>query len=64
MQILENIFFLLETRIEELAFLNATELYLKLKKEIPDIETLIPQYHIASYLNIKPESLSRIRKRI
>jgi hypothetical protein len=24
----------------------------------------IPQYHIASYLNITPETLSRIRKRI
>ncbi len=63
-QILENIFFLLETKIEELAFLNATELYLKLKKEIPDIETLIPQYHIASYLNVSAVQLSRIRKEI
>lgn len=27
----------------------------------PKIEQLVPQYHIASYLGIKPESLSRIK---
>lgn len=63
-KILEYIFILLESRIHELALLNATERYLKLKKEIPEIETLIPQYHIASYLNVSAVQLSRIRKEI
>ncbi len=63
-KILESIFILMESRIHELSVLNATERYLKLKKEIPDIETLIPQYHIASYLNISAVQLSRIRKEI
>jgi CRP-like cAMP-binding protein len=30
----------------------------------PDIAQRIPQYHIASYVGIKPQSLSRIRKRM
>ncbi|WP_439132669.1 Crp/Fnr family transcriptional regulator [Polaribacter sp.] len=63
-QLLEQIFLVMETRIYELSVLNATERYLKLKKEIPDIETLIPQYHIASYLNVSAVQLSRIRKEI
>ncbi len=40
------------------------ERYLKLLKSRPDIFQRVPQYHIAIYLGVKPESLSRIRKRI
>ena len=51
------------------AFINykiasAEERYLKLIKEKPDLIQRVPQYHLASYLGIKPESLSRIRRRI
>jgi CRP-like cAMP-binding protein len=38
--------------------------YLKLLKSRPDIFQRVPQYHIASYIGVKPESLSRIRKLI
>lgn len=41
-----------------------TERYLKLFAERPKVLAQIPQHYIASYLGIKPESLSRIRKRI
>lgn len=61
---LESIFLLLEDKIYDLSALNATERYLKLQKQIPNIENLIPQYYIASYLNISPVQLSRIRKEI
>lgn len=40
------------------------ERYLDLLKTRPDLYQRFPQHQIASYLNIKPESLSRIRKRI
>jgi CRP-like cAMP-binding protein len=43
---------------------SAEERYLKLLKERPDLIQRVPQYQLASYLGIKPESLSRIRKRL
>lgn len=39
------------------------ELYRELFLYKPEWLQLIPQYHIASFLNITPETLSRIRKR-
>ena len=62
--VLESIFIKTEKRFYELAVLNSTERYLRLKQEIPNIENLIPQYHIASYLNITAVQLSRIRKKL
>lgn len=44
--------------------LSAQENYESLLKLHPGIDKRIPLFHIASYLNIKPESLSRIRKQI
>lgn len=41
---------------------TATERYLDLKKEYPDIDQRVSQAHIASYLGISPVSLSRIRR--
>lgn len=43
---------------------TAQERYLKLVKNAPEIVQRIPQHYIASYLGIKPQSLSRIRKNI
>jgi CRP-like cAMP-binding protein len=43
---------------------SAKERYLKLRKERPDLIQRVPQYQLASYLGITPESLSRIRKRL
>ena len=40
---------------------NATERYLHFKKQYPDLSGRIPLKHIATYLGIAPESLSRIR---
>ena len=60
--VMERIFISMEKRIFELSMLDAKQRYLKLKSHIPDIENKIPQYHIASYLNITPVQLSRIRK--
>lgn len=38
--------------------------YNNLLESRPDLLQRVPQYHLASYLGVKPESLSRIRKRI
>ena len=40
------------------------ERYLNLLQTRPELLQRVPQYHIASYIGVKPESLSRIRKRI
>jgi len=40
------------------------ERYLHLLKTRPDLLTRVPQYHLATYLGVTPESLSRIRKRV
>jgi len=40
------------------------ERYLNLQKNQPDLLNRVPQYQLASYLGVAPETLSRIRKRI
>jgi CRP-like cAMP-binding protein len=40
---------------------SAEDRYNLLLKTYPQIEQVVAQYHIASYLGIKPESLSRIK---
>lgn len=51
-------------RIEEMKTLSAKERYLKLIETQPHIFQRIPLQHIASYLNIEPQSLSRMRNRL
>ncbi|WP_194767605.1 Crp/Fnr family transcriptional regulator [Tamlana sp. I1] len=63
-RVLEHIFIKYEERQLELISMDATERYLKLRKKMPDLEHLIPQYQIASYLSISPVQLSRIRKKL
>ena len=43
---------------------DATSNYIIFKERYPDLENMIPQYHIASYLGITPIQLSRIRARL
>ena len=61
---LEKVSMKYESRLVELISLNAKERYLKLIGQIPEINDLIPQFHIASYLGITPVQLSRIRKKL
>lgn len=50
--------------VRETALLTetATERYVKLKTEIPDIDQRVSHAHIASYIGVTPVSLSRIRR--
>jgi len=43
---------------------NPTERYRNLLKTRPDLLDRVPQYQLASFLGITPESLSRIRRRV
>jgi len=52
----------LQKRILSLLSLTASEKYTQFINEYADFEKIIPNYQIASYLGITPESLSRIRK--
>lgn len=61
---LEDAYLKTEKVILDISTLSATERYLSLKKSIPDIDNLISQRYIASYLNITPVQLSRIRKKL
>jgi len=49
-------------RASNLINLDAKGRYEALIKDIPQIHQRVPQYYIASFLGIKPQSLSRIRK--
>lgn len=40
------------------------ERYVHLSETRPDLVQRVPQYQLASYIGLKPESLSRIRKRL
>jgi CRP/FNR family transcriptional regulator, anaerobic regulatory protein len=51
-------------RANDLATLNAEQRYKKLTTQQPQLVQNIPIQYIASYLGMKPESLSRIRRQI
>ncbi|WP_300674717.1 Crp/Fnr family transcriptional regulator [Soonwooa sp.] len=53
-----------EERTRDMILLTAEERYLKLIKTQPEIIKNVPLQYIASYIGIKPESLSRIRKQL
>ncbi|MHA4808048.1 Crp/Fnr family transcriptional regulator [Flavitalea flava] len=53
-----------ENRSKDLATLPAEQRYRKLMDEHPDILQNVPVAYIASFLGIKPESLSRIRRKM
>lgn len=54
----------LRKKTNEFLNMSAEERYLNLIKERPKVMERIPQHYIASYLGIKPQSLSRIRKNL
>ncbi|TPN81666.1 Crp/Fnr family transcriptional regulator [Aquimarina algicola] len=61
---LTNAFVALQDRILSSLDKTSAERYLEFRKTYPNIEQRIPNYLIANYLGIKPESLSRLRKQL
>lgn len=53
-----------QAKLEDFKINTPTIRYQNLLKSRPDLFQSIPQYQIASYIGVTPESLSRIRKRI
>ncbi len=54
----------LQNRINSLLSYTAQERYLSFIKMYPNIIQRVPQWMVASYLGITPESLSRVRKEL
>lgn len=59
-----KLFLRMHNRLKSFLLDDATERYRKLISERQDLAQRIPQYLLASYLNVKPETISRIRKKI
>ena len=53
-----------QDQLSSMILLKPEERYEKLQRERPDLLNRVAQYHIASYLGIQPETLSRIRRRL
>jgi CRP-like cAMP-binding protein len=53
-----------QNTLAEFKMASPEERYIQLQKDRPDLIQRVPQYQLASYLGITPESLSRIRKRL
>jgi len=50
--------------LAEFKMASPEQWYVQMQKKRPDLIQRVPQYQLASYLGITPESLSRIRKRL
>ena len=63
-KITEQHFVAVHDKLERLRLEDATTRYLNLLQQAPERVLLLPQYELASYLNVSPETLSRIRRRL
>jgi len=53
-----------QNRLNSMMMQSAEERYLSFIKKYPQLVKRVPQHMVASYLGIKPETLSRIRKQL
>lgn len=60
----EKLFLKIHDRLKSFLLETASQRYQSLISERQDLAKRIPQYLIASYLNVKPETISRIRKKL
>ena len=60
----ERVYLQLNERVEMLQFMSPEQRYVHLLNTRPELFNQISQFQMASYLGIKPESLSRLRKRL
>src|SRR5690349_1616555 len=62
--LMQNNIVALQRRVLAYMSLSAEEKYLRLMEVAPDVMNRASQQHIALYLSITPETLSRVRKKI
>lgn len=62
--LLQNAFVSFQERILSAMSETAAERYVQFRRKYPQMDRRIPQHHIASYLGITPESLSRVRRQL
>lgn len=60
--LVQDVFFNMTQHNTDFTMLDARERYYKFMREKPALFNRIPQFYIAAYLGITPQSLSRIRK--
>jgi len=63
-QMIENFYLRIEDRFHSYLFLSAEERFRKMKTQYPFHFDKVPLKYLASILRIKPETLSRLRKKI
>lgn len=63
-RVMEKVFAEEQERLSAYVTGTPEQRYERLLTAHPDLLQLVPQYQIASYIGVQPESLSRIRKRL
>jgi CRP-like cAMP-binding protein len=61
-KMISRIYMKFRSRIHDIQHLSAAERFDSLLESFPDIEQIVSQENIASYLGITPQSLSRIKR--
>lgn len=62
--LMQNNIIALQRRIRVKQTHSAEEVYLRLLETYPEIMSRAPQQHIASFMGVTPETLSRVRKQV
>ncbi|MFM9004401.1 MAG: Crp/Fnr family transcriptional regulator, partial [Flavobacteriales bacterium] len=60
--LMQNAYVASQKRTMDIMSLSAEKRYLELVKRYPQMELRVAQHHIASFLGITPEALSRIKR--
>lgn len=61
-KLVESVYIMKEMREKSFLLDDAKTRYVEFRRQFPDLETKVKQYHIASFLGISPETLSRVRR--
>jgi CRP-like cAMP-binding protein len=63
-KLLETVYIMKELREKSFLLDDATTRYLSFQRDYPGLEDKVKLYHVASFIGITPEALSRIRKKL